>query len=147
MNQNEQHLQLLSIFHYVLGGITALFSLLPAFHLMMGLLMLFSPGRFSGDGQPAPFIVGLMFVLFPLVFMGIGWIMAGCIIATGRFLAKRKYYTFCLVVAGVECMLMPFGTALGVFTILVLMRDSVKEMFKGKKAIDAEIGDGHGINT
>jgi len=31
--------------------------------------------------------------------------------------------------AGVECMFMPFGTVLGVFTIIVLMRPSVKEIF------------------
>ncbi len=37
---------------------------------------------------------------------------------------------FCLVVAGVECAFMPFGTVLGVFTIAVLMRESVKELFE-----------------
>jgi hypothetical protein len=31
--------------------------------------------------------------------------------------------------AGVACMFMPFGTVLGVFTIVVLLRDSVKELF------------------
>ncbi len=31
--------------------------------------------------------------------------------------------------AGVACMFMPFGTVLGVFTIIVLLRDSVKELF------------------
>lgn len=31
--------------------------------------------------------------------------------------------------AAVECMLMPFGTVLGVFTIVVLMRESVKKLF------------------
>lgn len=32
-----QHLKLLSIFHYVLAGITGLFSLIPLIHLFMGL--------------------------------------------------------------------------------------------------------------
>jgi len=32
-------------------------------------------------------------------------------------------------VAGAACLMMPFGTVLGVFTIIVLMRESVKEMF------------------
>jgi hypothetical protein len=31
--------------------------------------------------------------------------------------------------AGIECIFMPVGTVLGVFTIIVLMRDSVKELF------------------
>ncbi len=34
-----------------------------------------------------------------------------------------------LVMAGIECLFMPFGTALGVFTIIVLIRDDVKTMF------------------
>jgi hypothetical protein len=44
-------------------------------------------------------------------------------------MAHRKHYTFCLVMAGVECLFMPFGTVLGVFTILVLNRQTVKELF------------------
>jgi len=36
---------------------------------------------------------------------------------------------FCLVMAGVECIFTPFGTVLGVLTIIVLVRPSVKELF------------------
>jgi len=61
--------------------------------------------------------------------MSFGWIFAVIIFLTGRFLAKRKRYMFCLVIACVECLFMPFGTVLGVFTIIVLMRPSVKELF------------------
>jgi hypothetical protein len=31
--------------------------------------------------------------------------------------------------AAVECLFMPFGTVLGIFTIVVLNRDSVKPLF------------------
>jgi len=34
------------------------------------------------------------------------------------------------VMAAIECIFMPFGTVLGVFTIVVLARPSVKEMFE-----------------
>ena len=36
---------------------------------------------------------------------------------------------FCLVMGAVECVFMPFGTVLGIFTIIVLMRESVKPLF------------------
>ena len=36
---------------------------------------------------------------------------------------------FHYVVAGIECIFMPFGTVLGVLTLLVLMRPSVKALF------------------
>ena len=37
---------------------------------------------------------------------------------------------YCLVMAGVESLFFPLGTVLGVFTIIVLFRKSVKEMFE-----------------
>ena len=43
-----------------------------------------------------------------------------------------------MVVAGVACTFAPLGTALGVFTIIVLMRDSVKELFEaGTPGLDS----------
>lgn len=39
--------------------------------------------------------------------------------------------TFVFVMACVQCANVPFGTALGVFTILVLQRPSVKALFEG----------------
>jgi len=46
----------------------------------------------------------------------------------GRFTARQKHDTFCFVMACVECLFMPLGTVLGVFTILVLNRQGVKEL-------------------
>lgn len=46
-----------------------------------------------------------------------------------RFLSRRRHHVFCLVIAGIECLVMPFGTVLGVFTIIVLTKESVREMF------------------
>jgi len=54
---------------------------------------------------------------------------------TGRFIARCKYYTFCFVMAAVESLFMPFGTVLAVFTLVVLLRESVKRMFEANKAI------------
>jgi hypothetical protein len=34
-----------------------------------------------------------------------------------------------MAMAGIECVFMPFGTVLGVFTIIVLVREDVKAMF------------------
>ena len=35
----------------------------------------------------------------------------------------------CMIVAGLSCMMMPFGTVLGVFTLLVLLKPQVKALF------------------
>jgi hypothetical protein len=36
---------------------------------------------------------------------------------------------FSIVVAGVNCLQIPFGTALGVFTMMVLLRDTVRQSY------------------
>ena len=130
MTQDEDHLRLLSIFHYVVAGLAGLFSLFPIFHLVLGLFFIFAPDKFAGGkGPPPPAFIGWMFVIFAIVFITVGLIFAGFVMTNGRFLAKRKHYMFCMVMGGIECIFMPFGTVLGVVTIIVLMRDSVKAMF------------------
>lgn len=134
MKQDEEHLKLLSIFHYVLGGMAALFALFPIIHLVFGLFILLAPESFANKGEPPPAFMGWLFVLFPAVMIIVGWTFAAFVFAAGRFLAQRKHYLFCMVVAGLECIFMPVGTALGVFTIIVLMRESVKQMFNASTA-------------
>jgi hypothetical protein len=127
MDDDIQHIKLLSIFHYVVGAITALFSCIPLIHIAIGLAML--SGAFEGKDAPPKFM-GWLFVILPGFTMLCGWTLAVCILIAGRKLAHYRARTYCIVVAGLECILMPFGTVLGIFTILVLMRDSVQELFK-----------------
>ena len=61
--------------------------------------------------------------------MLVGLAFAVCVILTGRYIVRHKHYIFCLVMASLNCLFMPFGTILGVFTIVVLMRPSVKTLF------------------
>jgi uncharacterized membrane protein YdjX (TVP38/TMEM64 family) len=48
----EQHLQLLAIFHYVVRELTAFFPCFPLIHLTIGLAMVF--GGFPGNQPPSP---------------------------------------------------------------------------------------------
>ena len=129
MKQDEEHLRLLSIFHYVVAGLAALFALFPIFHLVFGIFMIVASGKFTGNGQPPPAFIGWIFVIFASVFIILGWTFAAFVLTAGRFLAGRKHHTFCLVIAAIECLFMPFGTVLGVFTIVTLVRESVKSLF------------------
>lgn len=129
MSQDQEHLKLLSIFHYIVGGIGALFSLFPLIYVVLGILFLIVPNRLIGSGTPPPFFLGWIFIILGGGFMLIGLAFAVCVILAGRFIAKHKHYIFCLVIASLNCLFMPFGTILGVFTIVVLVRPSVKAMF------------------
>jgi hypothetical protein len=133
MTRDEEHLRLLSIFHYVVAGLAGLFALFPIIHLIVGLFLVFFASHLKdSNGQPAPVFIGWIFVILASTFIIFGMILASLVLTAGRFLAKRKHYTFCLVMAGVECIFMPFGTVLGVFTIIVLTRESVKRGFSSQ---------------
>lgn len=124
--QDLEHLRLLSIFHYIVGAITALFSLLPVLHLVVGLLLM--TGRIE-ETDPAARLVGGMFVAISAAVIVCGLTLAGFMIHTGRCIARRRRHTLCLVVAGVECTLMPFGTVLGVFTLIALLKPQIRALF------------------
>ena len=128
-NDDEQYLKLLSIFHYVVGGIAGLFACFPIIHLVVGIGILVSSLTQPAQSGP-PALFGLFFVLIAGSIILFGWAFAICIILAGGFIAKRRNYMYCMVMAGIECMFTPFGTVLGVFTIITLIRPSVKELFK-----------------
>jgi hypothetical protein len=44
----------------------------------------------------------------------------------------RKSRTLCLVAAAISCLEIPYGTLLGVFTLIVLDRASVRNEFAGR---------------
>src|SRR5437762_3959184 len=130
MNHDTEHLWLLAIFHYVVAALAALFSFFPLLYSAMGGFMLYAahhPG--PRNQEPPPAIVGWIFIVLGAFFFLAGVAMAICILIAGRSLARQRRYWFAFVMACIECLFMPFGTILGVFTIIVLSRESVKGLF------------------
>ncbi len=126
MNQDAEHLSLLAIFHSIAAGLTALLACIPFIHLAIGIALLLGGG--SGPNPPPPFL-GWLFVIVPGFFIGCGWTLALLIFVAGRRLKRHTAWTFCFVVAVLECFIMPYGTVLGAFTIIVLNRPPVKVLF------------------
>jgi hypothetical protein len=125
----ENHVRLLSIFHYVLAGLSAFFSLLPLAYVGFGVAML-SGALEDGHGAPPPRPFGWMIIAFGTVMFLAVATCAVLVAVAGRFLARRRHWTFCIVVAALSCTFFPFGTVLGVFTIIVLAKDEVKREFE-----------------
>jgi len=139
MTQDEQYLRILSIFHYVVAGIATLFSLCPSIHLVLGIIM--AGGGLRDPNDPLPTIlVGWFFIVFASIWILLGLAFAVAVLAAGRNLQAKRRYMFCLVMACIQCMFMPFGTILGAFTIVILLRPSVKTRF----AIASESADAEG---
>src|SRR4030095_10474179 len=131
MNQDREHLRLLAIFHYIVAGLAALFSFFPLLYTTIGAIFIFAARH--GTARPGeelpPEFLGWIFAVIGSVLFLIGLAMAICILIAGRSLAHCKRYSFALVMACIECVFVPFGTILGVFTIVVLSRESVRVLF------------------
>jgi hypothetical protein len=132
MDIDKKQLRLLSIFHYVVAGITALMACFPLIHLFVGLSILTQSNNFNHGGIPPQMdmILGWAFTIISSLMICLGWAFAICLLVAGNNLRKQSRYTLCLVVAAVCCVLFPFGTVLGVFTIIVLQRPTVKMLFE-----------------
>jgi len=130
MNEDLHYLKLLSVFHYIVGGLGAFFAFIPLIYVVIGMLAVWIPGPLDSEGEAVPVFIGWILIILGTGLVILGLAFSVCIIIAGRYLARQSHYMFCMVMAAIECMLMPFGTVLGVFTIVVLVRPSVKEIFE-----------------
>lgn len=132
--QDNDHLRILSVVYYVFAGLTALLACIPFIHVGIGILMLTSPEMFQQGQNPPPQeipgFVGWIFVIVGSLVIIFGWVFAYLYYLTGHSLSNRRNYTFCIVIAAITCLSVPIGTILGVLTILVLNRESVKMQFE-----------------
>lgn len=139
MNQDLEHLKILSICHYVLAGLCIFPMLYGLFFIIVGLFV----GTFFSSidvphrpGEPSPEIiggfVGGFYAILGLIISGVALTFGFLLFKSGRNLTSRASHTFSFVIACISCIFVPFGTILGIFTIVVLMKDSVKSLFYGQ---------------
>jgi hypothetical protein len=140
VNSDLHYLNLLSIFHYILGGMKFLIGFVPLIYVVIGMIMLLAPEKHGGNEEFPKVLFGGLMVFFGLGFAVATWVMAVMMIIAGHKLSRRKSYMFCLVIACIECLSTPFGTILGVFTIILLSRPSVKELFNSPMAAEQKSG-------
>ena len=127
---DADHLKLLSVFHFVGAGLALLGILFLIAHFAMFHALMDHPKLWENPTQSPPpqeffAIFQWFYLVAAVVLLGYGILN----LASGLFLRARKHRTFSIVVAGFNCVHVPLGTVLGVFTIIVLMRDSVRELY------------------
>jgi hypothetical protein len=132
-------LTVLSVLHYVWGGLTKLISCVFIIHIVLGILMINGNGVFNvqvpaGSTPPAfpngpPPAMGYLFAFGGGCAVLMGWTFGIFTIISGRRIAQHRSRVFSIVIAAINCISFPFGTALGVFTIIVLAKDSVKMLY------------------
>ncbi len=127
-SDDDDHVKLLSIFYYVLGGLSLIGACGGAAYIVLGVVMT-SGGLPSTQSSPPPGLVGPVMIALGIFALLISVTFSAALIYTGRCLQQRRYRILCTVVAGFTCLSIPLGTALGIFTFIVLSRENVRRMF------------------
>lgn len=117
----EKHITILGMLHIARGAIVLLLGVL-GFGFFAGI------GVLSGD-ETALGILGLIGTL-AVVFMSV--IAIPSILAGAGLLQRREWGRILALVVGILSLIdIPFGTALGVYTIWALMDNDIKKIFTG----------------
>ena len=127
-NADDEHLRQLTLFHNIYAVMQAAFTFFGLSFFGFGLTMALRPDLFQG-AEPPPILMSVIFQAIGLLITVLTAGAAFCTYLTGRYINQRRNRTFCLVIAGINCLSMPLGTALGIFTIVVLARPQVKVQF------------------
>ena len=131
---DDEHLRLLSIGYMIsaaMTGVGTLFSLLYIFAGFFVVAVLSRHAEVAGSaGQAPPAFIGWIISGIGLGIFAFTLSLAVAKYWAGICIKRRRSRTFCMVMAGISCIGIPYGTILGVFTFIVFGRPSVMRQFQ-----------------
>ncbi len=134
---DREHLNLLVIFHYIVAGLALMgIGFLVLHYMVMGSVFNNPEMWKNAKDQPPP----QLFAMFKWFYLFMGFLLIIAAVGnllSGLYLRARKHRTFSIVVAALNCLQIPFGTVLGVFTIVVLVWESVCQLYEPETANDS----------
>lgn len=132
---DADHLKLIGIFHLVLAGLTLLALGFLFLHWLFIHMIITNPEMMKGakHGPPPEQVFAILQWIYCII--GSCIVTAGVLnLISGWCILKRRARVFSLIVAGLDCAVIPIGTTLGVFTFIVLLRDSVREVYEAEQS-------------
>lgn len=128
---DDDHLRILAILYFVMAGFCVLGLVFIGVHFAIMNSVFGNPEMWKNQqgGNPPP---EEFFGLFKWMYLFMAVVFLATAVGNGLsalYLQKKKNRMFSMVMAGVNCMNIPLGMALGVFTFIVLSRDSVREAY------------------
>ena len=129
-DKDIKQLRILSVMHYVLAtplivGFTPL-SILGFYLIRHFIANVGNPDYVANSSEALTSWVDVIMLSSLLI---LSWVWVVCLILAGIKLCKKKSRTFCQIIAGITCISFPIGTALGVFSLITLSKESVKNDF------------------
>lgn len=121
----KQHLPTLSVLHYVYGALVCLGGFAALMFLGLGTLLSSDLVMQNAEEAPPEWLGGF-FAAFGIGLFVILELWGIFIILSGYWISKLRNRTGSIVVAALCLPSFPFGTALGIFTLVVLLNEEVK---------------------
>jgi len=126
---DEENLRLLRIGYFISAGLTAFASVLLLLYTFFFSFVFMRISQTAGQPGIPPTVGRIIAVLgIFVVFLVVGFAVLQFL--TGQRLKERRSRTFCMVIAAITCLSIPYGTFLGVCTFLVLLRPTVQRSFE-----------------
>ena len=141
VDRDQEHLRLLVWAHYIWAGTIGFFSLFTLIYIGLGVMMVSGAFPQSGTPKDDPRVMGLFFAGIGSLFLILGMTFASLTYFAGRSIRDRRRRIFCLILAGLNCLQAPFGTVMGVCTIIVLNRPEVKPLFESPGAYPPSVNE------
>lgn len=129
----KNNLSTLSILHYVYGGFACFIGAVVLF-LLLALGQVFQTSWSTADEPVSP-VVGLLFHTIGWIVFTLLMMKGAANIISGNLLARARGRAFSQVVAAIDCLNIPFGITLGVFTFIELHRPEVKQLYAERSAL------------
>ncbi|HEX7379855.1 MAG TPA: hypothetical protein VF278_22205 [Pirellulales bacterium] len=130
MNDDSAELKLLSRLHYALGALTSLCALAAIPFIWGGSLAIEQVSAGALDQELAGLVLLTMGVSIAVLCL----VHAAVLVYIGLLIRSCRRWLLVVVFSGFHAMNVPFGTALSVYTLIVLFRDSVKGKFAAGKS-------------
>jgi hypothetical protein len=130
MNKDLDHLKLLGIFHTVWGVLAILFGL--AFGTLY--IALGANANLEISGNLSPGTAHEIFIVAGIAAIALSLVYGILMMVAGGMLRKQRGYGFCFFVSILDLFSFP-SIVLGIFTLMVLVRPTVKDLFKASGAL------------
>lgn len=125
----KRHISTLSFLHYIYGAFVCMGGFVALVFIGLG-LFLSSDFIAQESGDPAPGFIGALFQTFGWVFFIAVEVWGLLNIASGYWISRRRNRTATQVIAAFNCLSIPLGLALGLFTFAVLGDEEVKQDYQ-----------------
>jgi hypothetical protein len=117
---NSKVLSLISVIYYFHGG----------FVMLLFLILKHEYGFVDRFDEPTDFRIYYIHLFCYSLFISFAFLQ----FASGYFISKRSQYRFSFLVACLDCAFIPTGTVLGISTIALLFKESVKNVYLSGKS-------------